>query len=74
MLVRIYAAEVAKTGVRANLIDPGVVRTRLRTRAFPGEDPSLLPPPESVADAFLDLALPECTLNGELVTAVRNLE
>ncbi len=74
MLVRIYAAEVAKTGVRANLIDPGVVRTRLRTRAFPGEDPSLLPPPENVADAFLDLAVPECTLNGELVTAGRNLE
>jgi NAD(P)-dependent dehydrogenase (short-subunit alcohol dehydrogenase family) len=74
MLVRIYAAEVAKTGVRANLIDPGVVRTRLRTRAFPGEDPSLLPPPESVADAFLELALPECTLNGELVTAGRNVE
>jgi NAD(P)-dependent dehydrogenase (short-subunit alcohol dehydrogenase family) len=74
MLVRIYAAEVAKTEVRANLIDPGVVRTRLRTRAFPGEDPSLLPPPESVADAFLDLALPECTLNGELVAARRQLE
>src|SRR5437899_2618834 len=28
-LVRIYAGEVARTGVRANLIDPGVVRTRL---------------------------------------------
>jgi NAD(P)-dependent dehydrogenase (short-subunit alcohol dehydrogenase family) len=67
MLVRIYAAEIAKTKVRANLIDPGVVRTRLRTRAFPGEDPSLLPLPESVADTFLDLAVPECTRNGELV-------
>ncbi|HEV2097878.1 MAG TPA: SDR family NAD(P)-dependent oxidoreductase [Stellaceae bacterium] len=69
MLVRIYAAEVAKTGVRANLIDPGTVRTRLRNRAFPGEDPSLLAPPESVADLFLDLAVPECIRNGELVTA-----
>ena len=38
MLVRIYAAEIAKTRVRANLIDPGIVRTRLRNRAFPGED------------------------------------
>jgi NAD(P)-dependent dehydrogenase (short-subunit alcohol dehydrogenase family) len=67
MLVRIYAAEVAKTGVRANLIDPGIVATRLRSRAFPGEDPRLLAPPESVADAFLDLAAPECARNGELV-------
>jgi NAD(P)-dependent dehydrogenase (short-subunit alcohol dehydrogenase family) len=74
MLVRIYAAEIDKTKVRANLLDPGIVRTRLRNRAFPGEDPSLLPPPESVADAFLNLALPECALNGELVTSGRNLE
>jgi NAD(P)-dependent dehydrogenase (short-subunit alcohol dehydrogenase family) len=69
MLVSIYAAEVAKTKVRANLIDPGIVRTRLRARAFPGEDPSLLPPPETVVDAFLALALPGFTRNGELVMA-----
>src|SRR5215468_8770877 len=65
MLVKIYAGEVAKTRVRANLIDPGIVRTRLRARAFPGEDPSPLPPPQSVAETFLALALPECTRNGE---------
>jgi hypothetical protein len=33
MLVKIYAGEIAKTRVRANLIDPGIVRTRLRARA-----------------------------------------
>ena len=69
MLVKIYAGEVAKTRVRANLIDPGIVRTRLRARAFPGEDPAALPSPESVTDAFLALALPECTRNGEVVMA-----
>jgi NAD(P)-dependent dehydrogenase (short-subunit alcohol dehydrogenase family) len=69
MLVKIYAGEIAKTRVRANLIDPGIVRTRLRARAFPGEDPRRLPPPESVADAFLALALPECTRNGDVVMA-----
>ena len=69
MLVKIYAGEVAKTRVRANLIDPGIVRTRLRARAFPGEDPAALPSPESVADAFLALALPECTRNGQVVMA-----
>ena len=66
-LVRIYAAEIARTAVRANLIDPGVVRTRLRNRGFPGEDATLLPPPESVTEAFLCLAAPECVRNGELV-------
>ena len=69
MLVKIYAGEITKTRVRANLIDPGIVRTRLRARAFPGEDPRRLPPPESVADAFLTLALPECTRNDDVVMA-----
>ena len=67
MLVRVYAAEIARTPVRANLLDPGTVRTRLRARAFPGEDPASLAPPESVTDAFLALALPECERNGEIV-------
>ena len=69
MLVKIYAGEIAKTRVRANLLDPGVVRTRLRARAVPGENPAKLPAPESVADAFVELASPECLRNGELVMA-----
>jgi NAD(P)-dependent dehydrogenase (short-subunit alcohol dehydrogenase family) len=68
-LVKTYAAEIEKTRVRANLIGPGVVRTRLRARVFPGEDPATLPPPESVAGAFLQLALPACERNGEVVNA-----
>ena len=68
-LVRIYAGEVAaNTGIRANLIDPGIARTRLRAAIFPGEDPATVPPPERAAAAVLDLALPECTKNGEIVT------
>jgi NAD(P)-dependent dehydrogenase (short-subunit alcohol dehydrogenase family) len=68
MLVKLYAGEITKTRVRANLIDPGVVRTRLRARIFPGENPDNLPAPEGVAAAFLALALPECTRNGEIIT------
>ena len=56
-------------GKAALEIEPCIVRTRLRARAFPGEDPARLPPPEAVADAFLALALPECTRNGEVVMA-----
>lgn len=67
MLIKIYASEIAKTPVRANLIDPGVVRTRLRARAFPGENPAHLPPPESVSDGFVALALPECNRNGDIL-------
>src|SRR5437763_5729959 len=67
-LVRIYAGEIARTPVRANLIDPGVVRTRLRAQIFPGEDPTGLPSPDNVVEAFLQLALPQCARNGEIVT------
>ena len=68
-LVRIYAQEIAGTPVRANLVDPGTTRTRLRRRGFPGEDPATLRPPEEATEPFLALALPECTRNGELVIA-----
>jgi NAD(P)-dependent dehydrogenase (short-subunit alcohol dehydrogenase family) len=70
-LVRIYAGEVARTKVRANLLDPGIVRTRLRARIFPGENPRGLPAPDSVTEAFVDLALPGCERNGEIVTVAR---
>lgn len=68
MLVRIYAAEIEKTRVRANLIDPGPLRTRLRARAFPGEDPTSLLSPDSVTEAFVALAGSRCTRNGDIVT------
>ena len=63
-LVRTYAAEITKTQVRANLIDPGIVRTALRARAFPGEDPATLPPPEAVTGTFVDLAEEAWAENG----------
>ena len=68
-LVRTYAGEVAKTPVRANLIDPGIVRTALRAEAFPGEDPMTLAAPEDVTEPFVMLAEPGCLENGSLVHA-----
>ncbi len=67
MLVGIYAAENAKTNVRANILDPGAARTAMRAKAMPGEDPGTLPTPESITDAFVDLAEAGCTKNGEVV-------
>ena len=69
MLVRTYAAEVAKTPLKVNLIDPGAVRTRLRAQAFPGEDPQRLAPPEAIAELFVELASADYTKNGEVVRA-----
>lgn len=69
MMVRIYAAENAKTNVRANIVNPGATRTGMRAQAFPGEDPMSLPAPEDITDAFVDLAEASCDLNGEVVQA-----
>jgi len=68
-LVTIYAAEISKTDVRANLVDPGVVATALRAQAFPGEDPSRLRQPEDVTEVFVELAETGCTVNGQRLRA-----
>src|SRR5690606_8749158 len=48
MMIGVYAAEVQKTNLRVNLINPGSVRTRMRAQAYPGEDPLTLKTPEEV--------------------------
>ncbi|HNB25830.1 MAG TPA: SDR family NAD(P)-dependent oxidoreductase [Alphaproteobacteria bacterium] len=69
MLVGIYAQESQQGKVRANLIDPGRTRTRMRASAYPGEDPNTLPAPEAITDAFVRLARADFTGNGEVVRA-----
>lgn len=69
MTVRLYASEVAKSNLRVNLLDPGVIRTKLRAQAFPGEDPTVHRPPEAITDAFVALAAPSCRQHGEIVEA-----
>jgi hypothetical protein len=44
------------------------VRSRLRAAIFPGEDATGLPDAASVTDAFVELAVPECLRNGDIVT------
>ncbi|MFM2130137.1 MAG: hypothetical protein RL477_1683, partial [Pseudomonadota bacterium] len=69
VLVGTWAAELANTNVRVNLINPGGTRTRMRAQAFPGENPAVLPPPEDVAPAFLALAEASCKLHGARIEA-----
>jgi NAD(P)-dependent dehydrogenase (short-subunit alcohol dehydrogenase family) len=59
-----WAAEAATTRLRVNLFDPGPIRTRLRSQAFPGEDFSKLALPATVAPGMAALLLPSETRNG----------
>jgi NAD(P)-dependent dehydrogenase (short-subunit alcohol dehydrogenase family) len=47
------------SNIRVNSIDPGILRTGLRARLYPGEDPKDLPPPETVAPRYLYLLGPD---------------
>jgi len=47
------------SNIRVNGIDPGVVRTGLRARLYPGEDPSRLPGAETVTGSYLYLLGPD---------------
>ena len=67
-LVLTYAAECNGTKVRANLLNPGPLRTRMRQKAMPGEDPESLRPPEAVAPLILELLSPANSKNGELIS------
>jgi len=65
-LARTYAAETETTAIRAMLINPGPLRTRMRQSAMPGEDPETLKTPEDLAPHILKLALPSWTETGKI--------
>jgi NAD(P)-dependent dehydrogenase (short-subunit alcohol dehydrogenase family) len=71
-LVRAYAAELRLTQAKANLYDPGPMATRLRAQAYPGERPGAMPEPAVAAPGLVELLLPGCALNGEIVRRVQS--
>ena len=64
-LAKTYAHEVQSTPVRVNLLNPGRMRTRMRAKAYPGEDENTVPPPEAIVPLALSLLTEETTANGE---------
>ena len=66
-LAQVWAAELATTPARVNLVDPGAVGTRLRRAAWPGENQDALRGPADVAPAIASLCLPAETRLGEIV-------
>lgn len=71
VLMKLLASELeANTAIRVNSVDPGVVRTNLRTRAYPGTDPSAWPEPETVLPTYLYLMGPDSRgLSGQTLKA-----
>ncbi|MEQ1498519.1 MAG: SDR family NAD(P)-dependent oxidoreductase [Novosphingobium sp.] len=55
-LIASYAEEARNTSkTRVAILDPGATRTAMRAKAYPGEDPASVKPPEAVAERLLAL-------------------
>lgn len=65
-LVVTYAREGEIHGVKANLLNPGPIRTAMRAKAMPGEDPATLPAPEDLAPHVVPLLTADCTESGRV--------
>lgn len=68
-LARTWAQEMEKTNLRINIVNPGAVRTGMRAKAYPDEDPMTLPPAKDVTDVFVELASVDCPHHGETLSA-----
>jgi len=70
MLALTYAAECKDTTVKVNLLNPGAMRTAMRAKAMPGEDPQTLPTPDEIAPQIVDMLSPSFAEN-ETVASFR---
>ena len=66
VLARTYAEETATTNVKTMLVSPGPLRTAMRQKAMPGEDPMTLKTPEDLAPHIVTLASPSWSESGKI--------
>ena len=57
-MVRSYAAELPTTPVRANIFNPGRLRTAHARPGVPGDDPEDFRPPSVAAPKLIDMIEP----------------
>jgi len=69
-LMQVWSEELEQnTNIRMNSLDPGPVRTALRTRSYPGEDPQKLRTPSDITAAYLYLLGPDSAeIRGQSLT------
>lgn len=65
-LAKTWARELAETPAKVNIINPGPIRTTMRQKAYPGEDPMSLKTPEDIVPLFLRLADPSFAETGKI--------
>jgi NAD(P)-dependent dehydrogenase (short-subunit alcohol dehydrogenase family) len=67
ILALTYAVECEPTNIKVNLINPGPMRTLMRKKAMPGENPEDLVKPEDMAFKVVEMLSPSYTLNETII-------
>ncbi|MCX7280726.1 MAG: oxidoreductase, partial [Alphaproteobacteria bacterium] len=67
ILALTYAVECEPTNIKVNLINPGPMRTLMRKKAMPGEDPEFLVKPEEMVFKVVEMLSPGYTLNETII-------
>lgn len=62
-----YAAECEPTNIKVNLINPGPMRTAMRKKAMPGEDPDTLVTPDVMAEKLVEMLSPAYDRNETVI-------
>jgi NAD(P)-dependent dehydrogenase (short-subunit alcohol dehydrogenase family) len=65
-LAQTYAGEMEKTPIRVVLVNPGPMRTAIRAKAMPGEDPEGLRHPVELTPHLIEFASPDFDRTGVL--------
>jgi NAD(P)-dependent dehydrogenase (short-subunit alcohol dehydrogenase family) len=65
--VSCYAKEVEITDLKVNLLNPGAMRTAMRAKAMPGENPEEVPNPLLITPLIVDMLSASCKKNDSLV-------
>ncbi|MBQ4811062.1 YciK family oxidoreductase [Pseudoalteromonas luteoviolacea] len=69
-MMQTWAAEVGKTNIRVNCINPGATRTSMRATAFPGEDADTLKTAQDLMPTYLYLMSDDSAdVNGQSIDA-----
>ena len=66
--VQCYAKEVEASNLRVNLLNPGAVRTAMRAKAMPGEDPKILPAPADIAPLVTEILSPDYQAHDQIIS------
>jgi len=67
-MVQCWAEETEQSNLRINLVNPGPVRTQMRAKAMPGEDPDTLPQPADIAKRIIPLLSPDTKTHGKIIS------